>query len=118
MKRYKKTIIVAVLLWVPLAVVVFIHSSDESMLKRILVAIASGPIMFFMAGLASLLVSALMTGAFCVTRHLEAFKVKEEDSAQKMFEYGFNGAFGVIFVIMYYFAITNQHLFYRIYGGW
>jgi len=118
MKKNKKTIIVALIFWIPLAIVVWNHSSEESIIMKIGLAIASGPIVFFEAGVAALLVAALFAGSFYLIRNLEVFKSEGKDVVADMFIYAFNGAYGIVFLILYYMYITNQQIYMTLYGGW
>jgi hypothetical protein len=118
MKKYKKTIIVAIVSWIPLGIVLFNHSTEESMLKRIALSVASGPILFFTAGITALAIAALITCSFSVVRHLEAFNVEEDMSWAPVLEHSFTGIYGVAFAVLYYLTITNQHIFFKLYGGW
>ena len=118
MKKYKKTIIVALLFWIPLAIVIFSNSKDDNTIMKIVMSLISGPIVFFEAGVAALAVAALFAGSFYLIRNLEAFKLNEDCTVGKAAEYAFNCSYVIAFAILYYFTITNQQIFVRIYGGW
>ena len=117
LKRYKKTIIVAILLWIPLALIIYHHSSDQT-IKKILMSVLSGPIVFFSSGILALIVGAVMTGSAYITRNLEVFKNDKEENLGDTMTHCFNASFGIVFAVVYYCAITNQHIFLKFYGGW
>ena len=118
MKKNNKMIIAAILLWIPLTYVVFNHLEEENVLARLGLAILHGPGVFLFAGFGALALGALMTGAVYVLDKLDWSKGAEKIPYEKQFTILFSGAFGVLIAVLYYFTITNKHLFYRIYGGW
>ena len=118
MKNNKKTIIVALVFWIPLAIVIWNHSTEESLLMKIAMTVASGPIVFFEAGVAALLIAALFAGSYYLIRNLEVFKIEGKDAVANVFVYAFNGAYGIAFLILYYMYITNQQIYMTLYGGW
>ena len=118
MKKYKNTIIVSVLLWIPLAIVIFRNLKDETLSRRILFSVLSGPVIAFESGIIAFIVAALIAGANYVLKNLEAFRIKEPVTGKTEFPDTFNGIFGIAFVVLYYMTITNRQVFYRFFGGW
>ena len=118
MKKNIKLIVVAVLLWVPLAYTIFIHSEDESAFMRIVLSVVSGPLVAFYSGLAGLGASAIMLLSVYLLNKLGWSDGGEKTDYIKLLSDFFSGAFGVSVVVIYYLTITNQHIFFRLYGGW
>ena len=118
MKKNKKTIIAAVLFWIPLAIVVYSHSTEESLLMRIVLSVIAFPVAVFEAMIAALAFSALSTGSVYILRNLEAFDIDKDCNLKEVFVHSFNGACGISIAIAYFLTITNQHIFIRLYGGW
>ena len=116
--KNKKTIILIFLLWIPLSIVMFNHSTEESMLMRIIMSIAIGPILFFIADITSLAISAAMLASDYIFYKLDSKEKEFKDNIQDIWGHLFSGTLGVVIVILYYFTITGQHIFSRIYGGW
>ena len=116
--KNKNAIIVLIILWIPLSIVMYNHSSEESMLMRIIMSIAIGPILYFIAGLISLVISVAMLASDYIFYKLDSKEKEFKDNLQDIMGHLFSGAFGVVIVILYYFTITGQHIFSRIYGGW
>lgn len=118
MKKNIKLIVVAVLLWVPLAYTIFVHGEDESTFMRILLSVVSGPLVAFYSGLAGLGVSAIMMVAVYLLNKLGWSDGGEKTEFKNLFTDYFSGVFGIAVVVIYYLTITNQHILFKLYGGW
>ena len=117
MKKNWKGILCLAVLWIPLILHTYPKTVNESPIIRIVASLAAGPVLLFSACLVALLVSFLTAaGGWLFDKIFEEKKEEPYSRLGEAFIETFNGCLVVAVIIMYYFEMTNQHLFFKIYG--